>query len=517
LWAASTLTVAPASGQPGSAVPASASVPATPQVRIVTNASTVIRPHLPSTLFGYNIRWTHFERDLWDAGKQQVKAQVIEGLRQMPGQILRYPGGLVANDFDWESTMAPMAQRLQRNKTLRPRDAIPIFGVNEYFDFVKKVQGHAWYTLNLVGKDGREEAADVVAESNKRLAQHMLGAGEWGADRHYFELGNELDRAKYQWPHAKYVSRSLASINAIAGVDPDARFVAFLREFNWNYNPPAAPGVSRYDAFITDVLTGLPTVNDFSLHLYYDGSNKGGGKFFDVADSMDKVRKAIAVAEHVREDRPVNVWITEHGRRIEVNARNEETSKVITSNLNAAVSTGDFLIAAAQVPEIQGAAWQALHGVGRQVFDASVNHGDMRPRPIFWAFRVLYEAGDWAVLDTATQGANSSGYPGGYDVRSATLVNPAKDTFVVWVINRANREVPAELVLAALKARAATIRHDYIAGKVGVDADEVGDNYTLQVDAPATPQNVTDSGAIALRLPPSSVNKFIVKAAGGSP
>ena len=48
----------------------------------------------------------------------------------------------------------------------------------------------------------------------------------------YYELGNELDRSEYQWSHEKYIERARGTIEAIGEVDQDARFVAFLREFD---------------------------------------------------------------------------------------------------------------------------------------------------------------------------------------------------------------------------------------------------------------------------------------------
>ena len=86
-----------------------------------------------------------------------------------------------------------------------------------------------------------------------------------------YQLGNELDRAEYQWPVEKYVERSQLTMNAISEVDPDARFVAFLRDFDWTYKgTQRLRGKSKFTDLIPEVLQGLPAVNDFSLHFYYD-------------------------------------------------------------------------------------------------------------------------------------------------------------------------------------------------------------------------------------------------------
>lgn len=486
------------------------------QAFIMVDGGKVVRTQLPAELFGFNIRWTHFERDLWDERKGEVRPRVIEELRAFPGVLYRYPGGLVANYFDWEPTLQSLAVRIAGNAKRKPVELVPQFGVDEYARFVKAVDGRLWYTLNLggvrLGGVPGEKPEAIVADSNKKLAKHLLEFGSWGDGPHYFELGNELDRSTYQWPHAKYVSRSMASIKAITSVDDEARFVAFLREFNWRYKPPAAPGMSRYDDFIKDVLTGLPMVNDFSLHLYYDGVLNEGGKYFHIADAVEKLGKAFDVAQRVRGGQPVRVWVTEHGRRVPSEKRDEDTAKVLTSNLSATLSTGDFLIAMAQQPMVAGACWQAVHGVARQLFDASVKYGDLRPRPLLLGMRLLFLTPDWSVLSTQSRSDNHSGYPGGYDVRAAAFTNPARDAIVVWAVNRSSQPTRAEMALKGFALKQAMLKHDYIAGKPGVSADDPKEDYVFELDGKEVPASFSAPGVLTLTLPPSSLSRVTLKA-----
>lgn len=485
------------------------------QASIVIEGGKIVRNELPPELFGFNIRWTHFEQDLWDAKKGDVRPTVVEHMRAFPGALYRYPGGLVSNHFDWEPTLQSLAARAAGNEGRKPIEVVPLFGVREFAAFTKAVDGRAWYTLNLggvrLGGVPGEKPESIVAESNKRLAKELLENDIWRSAPHFFELGNELDRSTYQWSHAKYVARSMASIKAISSVDAKARFVAFLREFNWRYKPPAEPGVSRYDDFIKDVLTGLPMVNDFSLHMYYDGKLNDEGKYFHISDSLEKLDKAIKVAQKVRGNTPLRVWITEHGRRVPSDKRDADTAKVLTGNLSAALSTGDFLIAMAQRPEVAGTCWQALHGVGRQLFDASVTYGDLRPRPLYWGMRLLQLPATWAVLSTDTNSDNHSQYPGGYDVRATALVNPARDTIVVWAVNRATQPTEASIDLRSITAKGALLKHDYIAGKPGVSADDPKEDYLLQLDGKELPVSFSTSGKMAISLPPSSLNRLTLK------
>ena len=476
---------------------------------IEIDPGSVLRQTLPDTFFGFNIRWTNFQKDLWDESKDRVKPEIVKALEPFSGAIYRYPGGLVANEYLWKEAMLLMAERKSLNRGRKPRDKLPLFGVREFFGFVKQVNGTPLYTLNLVGKGNpsniQEYPVNRVTESNRELAKHIRQLAP-ESSVHYYQLGNELDRSTYEWPHEKYIERSLASIRAIEEVDTDARFIAFLREFNWRYRHGKS-GVSRYQDFIRDVLTGLPMVNDYSIHVYYDGEIRPGGRFLHMSNAVERIQNTLSVAKAVRKSTPVNVWITEHSRRIQVTRENEMEAKILTTNLGGAISTADFLIAMAQIPEVKGTAVQALNGVARQIFDASVRHNDLRPRPVLSAMHVLNSSHGGAVLSTQTSGPARSGYRGGSDVR-ATAFADGSDVLAVWVVNRASEEIVADVVYRPFHGVTVDKTHYYLAGKNGLRADAVGDDFALELDPQPEVSRFSDDGVIGVTLPPSSVSTF---------
>ncbi len=495
-------------------IPVTASAaPVAPQRTVISIAADKpVRDALPETFFGFNIRWERFQRDLWDEQKDQVKPRVVKELLPLTGALYRYPGGLVANEFLWEQAALPMAERKKVNAVRYEKNGLPLFGTGEFLDFVKQVNGNLIYTVNIVGEGNPSKSIEYpskkMAESNRALAAFIKERTPKRSVR-YYQLGNELDRNRYQWSHEKYISRSLDTINAIHEVDPDARFIAFLREFNWRYRF-GKQGMSNSNEFIRDVLRGLPMVNDYSLHFYYDGEVRAGGSFMHIEDVVKRVNRTLAVAREVRKDTPLRVWITEHSRRLVVNSENEELAKLFTTNLEAALSTADFLVAMAQVPEVEGTSLQALNGVGRQVFDASVKYNDLRPRPVFWAMRVLNEGRKGAVLATHTQGPYNSGYEGGYDIR-ATALAEGNDKLVLWVVNRAIQEQPVDIRFSAFKGQTLTMQHYYMAGRKGIKAKEAGDNYTLQLEPAKEEISADNAGVIQVNLPPTSVSTYIFR------
>ncbi len=478
------------------------------QAEISVCPSVVLRTEVPETLFGFNINHWHFERDLFDASTGGIPAKVTDALKEFPGALYRFPGGLVANRFSWEASVGPVTQREPLRSVQWSPPAKLMFGVDDYLALVDQVGGQPWYVLNLMGWDYQglftELDKDYVAQSNGRLAAHMLE--KIGTDKpRYYQLGNELDRADYQWSHAKYIEHSRRSIDAIKLADPDARFVAFLREFNWKYRgSEQSRSMSKSSDFVRDVLTGLPEVNDFSLHFYYDA--RGGKEIHKFLPyRIKEFRKAIDYATDVREGKSPGVWITEHARGIQFGEVKAVEALPYTGNLSAAVSTGDFLIALAQMPEVQGASWHGLNSMPWKLFDDAA---DLRPNAVYWAMRVLRKVSMQRVLATFNSSPNNSAYAGGYDVRAVVFANATDDILGVWAANRASATTVTTLHMPTWANRKIELRHYYAAGEEGADPDQPDLQPRIQLESEPVTMRFDANGRLQLQLPPASVSSF---------
>jgi hypothetical protein len=187
----------------------------------------------------------------------------------------------------------------------------------------------------------------------------------------------------------------------------------------------------------------------------------------------------------------------------------------VTSNLAAAVSTADLLIALAQMPEVKGAAWHGLNAGPWQLFDASTQHNDLRPRPVYWGLRVLRAIDLPIVLRTATSSPNLGKYAGGYDVRAVALTNTERDVLGLWLVNRAWSNTTVELRVASWMDRPVTIQHYYVAGEAGRDPDDPRMTPKIELKPKPVCDEFSGSGTIQLELPPSSVSSFLIT--GASP
>ena len=111
----------------------------------------IIRNELPATLFGFNVMHYYFEREIFDVATAKVPDLVLTQMRELPGALYRYPGGLVSNRFSWEASVGPLSQR-EPLKSVKWAEADKLrFGLDEYLNFVSQVNGQTWYVLILVG------------------------------------------------------------------------------------------------------------------------------------------------------------------------------------------------------------------------------------------------------------------------------------------------------------------------------------------------------------------------------
>lgn len=460
---------------------------------------------LPGSFFGLNFEAQIFEMDSIERDSGQIKPEVMRHLKALPDVVYRYPGGLMANHYSWEWATGPLLGRVRQKLASWAEPAPSLFGIDEYLDFLHQVRGQFWYTLNLNGwsqtsMEGELPSA-VVADSNRRLAAHVLAEGP--NNTRFYHLGNELDRSDYEWPTEKYIQRAKDTIDAVRAVDPQARFVAFLRDFDLKYSKIS--GDSAYRAFNTAVLNALPMVSDFSLQYYYDDAGNGNLRS-TIPWRLRMFQAAIRGARDARRGQTPNVWISEHGRSPNSAIKGRNANR-FTSGLPGAISAADFWIAVAQMPAIQGA---FLYSVGHwNIFSNELPAG--YPMPMYWTLRILHQSRLPGVMATSTMSPNRSGYLGGYDVRAVALSDDARTRYNLWVINRAAQSQRVKVTLPSLHGRSVRVIHDYVAGREGVLADQDTAPPRVMIDQPGRLFAVSTDGVIDLNLPANSISSFRIE------
>ncbi|MBU1363487.1 MAG: hypothetical protein KKE51_06650 [Gammaproteobacteria bacterium] len=374
-------------------------------------------------LLGVHSLWWGHADGLLEQATETTHTSVSDLLSQAGG-VVRYGGG--ANEISWRSCSGPLANRW-------PVKAVPWagpmqcrFGIDEYLSLVRNTRGNtAWLIANLVGENYRV-VSDAKVASDAGAGAAMLATQAVGMHR-YWELGNELERGRYQWSPEQIGKRASVVGNAILSKDKVARLVLPLIEYDDPRQPPRRIFNERLLSVTTTPIGGV------ALHLYYDG--KPGGP--SVSTQLRTVVETGEQAERMLK-RPVELWITEHGRWPEGDGRDPEWEKnwSQTNDLDGVLGTADFIIAISQVPSVAGAMLHGLRAGPWNVFD--IKNGVPQPTGVGYLLKLLGGSGAEVRLKSLTTSRSDSGYAGGYDLRSAAFLDAAGKNLIVWVVNRAN-------------------------------------------------------------------------------
>jgi hypothetical protein len=175
---------------------------------------------------GFN-RWVSDERDY-----EEAKAKwnyYLPYLSEMGPTVLRYPGGLTANDFDWKQGIGPIAER---DPNYGGTGIPQTFGTDEFLQYCEELGAEAIFVVNVSSFGKRlgtvQGAADWVEYCNSPADGSNPGGGtDWAALRaanghkepygvKYWELGNEETFPGFE----DYARRVNAYSAAMKAIDP---------------------------------------------------------------------------------------------------------------------------------------------------------------------------------------------------------------------------------------------------------------------------------------------------------
>jgi len=456
-----------------------------------------IEPHF----FGFSFVSVEFQDSMWNVASRRVESEAVKWLKDFPGAVYRYPGGTESNYFDWKAAVGMPDTRPGRKLVKWKDSVVAKFGLDEYLAFVREVGGQPWYVANLYGEFGKEGDTQKLADEAGQLAAYLRGRGvvlRW-------ELGNELDRGDYGWAVGKYVDKARRVAEAIRLADPQARFVALMEDYDahWRWRRMRASDYNR------EVATALGDLaSEYAQHSYYDGVNVEVP--LSVPNRVAQLCQGIdAAAQAKPQAGGIGIWVTEHARQPVKSAKNADWRPTWShsANLAAALGVADLMIAAAQVPEVNGLFVHALHGldVPWPMFHKSEGGARIHPSAVFHALHLLRQSMEPEVLRTVTRSPNKSNYAGGYDVRATVMADAARTRWTVWAVNRSDREQAVVLRIPALAGRQmrAGMR---VLGDENLKANNYLDGKRLQPrDLPHADLAFGADGSAAIVIPPQSI------------
>lgn len=457
---------------------------------------------LEPSFFGFNIEWFEFQRGLWNSHTRSVNPQALDYLRGFSDAIYRFPGGNGANRYLWKEAIGNEDQRPIRRFVDWAEPQKATFGPAEYLKFVGEVQGKAWYTLNVTNLRGLPNSLENQTPIKEVIESLVPIAERYNTRIVGWEVGNELDRNEYRWPPEQLGKVGQIVGKALQRESSDAKLVLSLQEYptlgrlrysEREYNQIAAAQVRSYQT-------------DFSMHLYYDAQ----GESYTVPRALQSLCDAV---EHVNgtQSQAARVWVTEHGR-VPVGMWGARSKMVWpqTSDLQAAISTADMVIASTRMPEVAGLFIHALHATGGPwpMFHPSANSTELRPSVVLSALSLLRENLYPVVHAGKLSSSNSSGYSGGYDTRMTVLSDESRKNYAIWAVNRSENTLDAWIKNVPLPTRKNGIRHRFLTAEKLTASNAERFEVKTQTQTLALTSLTSDSETLHLRLPPRSINTF---------
>lgn len=147
------------------------------------DARSAGRP-IASGFVGANQRYAHNGYQTWNSRTNAPSARVVQNLRASGVETMRFPGGSVANMYDWKRAIGPASDRqCQVDARWGRNGSTGEYGIDEHMKLARMVNSDTLITVPFAaGTPG--DSADLVEYMNARVGADPNGDGvDWARER----------------------------------------------------------------------------------------------------------------------------------------------------------------------------------------------------------------------------------------------------------------------------------------------------------------------------------------------
>ncbi len=338
---------------------------------LVKGEKDVLNPEISGGLFGINAA-------LWDGDmldNKNFKVQTREFAKRVNHGIIRYPGGLRADDDHWKEI-------LDNHDWMVDTD--------EFLEWLKKTGSNAMFTVNF-GSGTEKEAADWVKHTNVDKKAGIL----------YWEIGNEIygNWHPYYEKYGKdggtiYGKRARKFIEAMKKVDPTIKVAVLgVLEGDWNDKVLAETG---------DIADGL-IVHHYPQHFGEENDFAMLSAPQTLTAIYERLHKVVDKwTSKFNKDKKIELWLTEWNS-VDFNPGPQ------TLSVENGLFVADYLGMLA-TENVDNAQYWDIHN------DITPEGGDYGyltrsgeecmncPRPSYWAFQMASDALRGKLMKTTIKG-----------------------------------------------------------------------------------------------------------------
>ncbi|MCL2101259.1 MAG: hypothetical protein FWH22_06050 [Fibromonadales bacterium] len=350
-------------------------VPAETALTITGDFNKVINPSITPDIFGINAA-------LWDS--DLLLKETVSQVKRNNHGIVRYPGGLRADEDDWEEVLAAKDWMVD---------------TDEFLDWCKETGVRAMFTANL-GSGTAEKAAKWVEHTNKKRNANVI----------YWEIGNEIygdwhihyDKYGKDKGHA-YGKKARDFIIAMKKADPKIKVgVLGVLDGEWNEN------VLKYTGDIADALI----IHHYPQHFGQENDFALLASPQILEGIYDRVRKTIKNHPEVKKNpkKDLEIWLTEWNS-VDFNPGPQSISLV------NALFVADYLGMLAKVGATSAQYWDIHnevtpeggdYGYLSRSYDNQI--GGNKPRPSYFGFQMASDGIRGKLVESKSGNDNLSTY-----------------------------------------------------------------------------------------------------------
>lgn len=239
-----------------------------------------------------------FEPGHETADAEGFRTDVIDLVKELGVDTIRYPGGNFVSGFRWEDSVGPVAERPRRLDLAWHSTETNEVGLHEFSSWLDKVGSDLMMAVNL-GTRGTLEAIDLLEYCNIRSGttlsdQRVANGATEPFDVRMWCLGNEMD-GPWQLGHRSaedYGKLASRTAKGMRQLDPSIQLVVC------GSSGATMPTFGEWERVV--LTHTYDDVDLISCHAYYEEKDGDIGSFLASAVDMDRfIETVVATADHV--------------------------------------------------------------------------------------------------------------------------------------------------------------------------------------------------------------------------
>ncbi|MEW1835622.1 alpha-N-arabinofuranosidase [Microbacterium sp. NPDC079995] len=239
-----------------------------------------------------------FEPGHETADAEGFRTDVIDLVKELGVDTIRYPGGNFVSGFRWEDSVGPVAERPRRLDLAWHSTETNEVGLHEFSSWLDKVGSDLMMAVNL-GTRGTLEAIDLLEYCNIRSGttlsdQRVANGATEPFDVRMWCLGNEMD-GPWQLGHRSaedYGKLASRTAKGMRQLDPSIQLVVC------GSSGATMPTFGEWERVV--LTHTYDDVDLISCHAYYEEKDGDIDSFLASAVDMDRfIETVVATADHV--------------------------------------------------------------------------------------------------------------------------------------------------------------------------------------------------------------------------